>query len=98
MAFFVFVLFKVKPGSVEKFLTELEKAAKSTWTEIGCLQYEYAIDAADENAVILFEKYVDQAAFEVHRSMDYLKSFRSAVSELFDGEPLIIRGSRDLTI
>jgi quinol monooxygenase YgiN len=93
MPFFVFVRFKVKPGTVEKFLPELEKAAKSTRTEIGCLQYEYAIDAADENAVILFEKYVDQAAFEVHRSMDYLKSFRSAVAELFDGEPLIIRGN-----
>lgn len=98
MAFFVFVRFKVKSGRVQDFLKELEIAAKSTRTEIGCIQYEYAIDAADENAVILFEKYVDQAAFEVHRSMDYLKSFRSAVSELFDGEPLIVRGSRDLTI
>ena len=92
MAYFVFVRFKVKPGTINSFLPELEKAALSTRTEVGCLQYEYAIDAADENAVILFEKYVDLAAFEVHRSMDYLKSFRSAVSELFDGEPLIIRG------
>jgi quinol monooxygenase YgiN len=65
MTFFVFVRFKVKPGTVN----------------------------ADENAVILFEKYVDQAAFEIHRSMNYLKIFRSAVTELFDGEPLIIRGS-----
>lgn len=93
MAFFVFVRFKVKPGTVEKFLPELEKAAVATRNEKGCIQYEYAIDAADENAVILFEKYVDQAAFEVHRSMDYLKSFRSAVTELFDVDPVIIRGS-----
>jgi len=92
MAYFVFVRFKVKPGTINSFLPELEKAAKSTRTEVGCLQYEYAIDAADENAVILFEKYVDLAAFEVHRSMDYLKSFRVAISELFEGEPLIIRG------
>ena len=94
MAYFVFVRFKVKPGTINSFLPELEKAAKSTRTEVGCLQYEYAIDAADENAVILFEKYVNLAAFEVHRSMDYLKSFRAAVSELFDGEPLIIRGAQ----
>jgi quinol monooxygenase YgiN len=94
MAYFVFVRFKVKAGTVNSFLLELEKAAKSTRTEVGCLQYEYAIDAADENAVMLFEKYVDLSAFEVHRSMDYLKSFRSAVSELFDGEPLIIRGAQ----
>jgi quinol monooxygenase YgiN len=93
MAYFVFVRFKVKPGTINSFLPELEKAAKSTRTEVGCLQYEYAIDASDENAVMLFEKYVDLAAFEVHRSMDYLKSFREAVSELFDGEPLIIRGA-----
>lgn len=94
MVYFVFVRFKVKLGTINSFLPELEKAAKSTRTEVGCLQYEYAIDAADENAVMLFEKYVDLAAFEVHRSMDYLKSFRSAVSELFDGEPLIIRGAQ----
>lgn len=93
MTFFVFVRFKVKPGTVNAFLAELAKAAHATRVEVGCIQYEYAIDAADENAVILFEKYVDQAAFEIHRSMDYLKSFRSAVTELFDGEPLIIRGS-----
>ncbi|NCV44600.1 MAG: antibiotic biosynthesis monooxygenase [Actinobacteria bacterium] len=94
MAFFVFVRFKVKSGRVQDFLKELEIAAKSTRTEIGCIQYEYAIDAADENAVILFEKYIDQPAFEVHRSMDYLKSFRAKVTELFDGEPLIIRGEQ----
>ncbi|MFM8523321.1 MAG: putative quinol monooxygenase [Actinomycetota bacterium] len=94
MAYFVFVRFKVKPGTINSFLPELEKAAKSTRTEVGCIQYEYAIDAADENAVMLFEKYVDLAAFEVHRSMDYLKSFRATVSELFDGEPLIIRGAQ----
>jgi quinol monooxygenase YgiN len=94
MAYFVFVRFKVKSGTVHTLLSELEKAASSTRTEIGCIQYEYAIDAADENAVILFEKYVDQSAFEVHRSMDYLKSFRVAVSELFDGEPMIIRGAQ----
>lgn len=95
MAFFVFVRFKVKPGTVHTFLAELEKAALSTRTEIGCIQYEYAIDAADENAVILFEKYVDQSAFELHRSMDYLRSFRAAVGELFDGEPMIVRGASD---
>ncbi len=93
MAFFVFVRFKVKPGTVDKFLAELEKAALSTRSEIGCLQYEYAIDAADGSAVILFEKYVDQSAFEIHRSMHYLKSFREAVAELFDGETMIIRGA-----
>lgn len=95
MAFFVFVRFKVKKGTVHTFLSELEKAALSTRTEIGCIQYEYAIDAADENAVILFEKYVDQSAFELHRSMDYLRSFRAAVGELFDGEPMIVRGASD---
>lgn len=92
MSYFVFVRFKVKPGTIERFLPELEKAALSTRQEIGCIQYEYAIDDADQNAVILFEKYVDQAAFEVHRSMKYLKSFREAVMELFDGDPMIIRG------
>ena len=95
MTFFVFVRFKVKKGTVHTFLSELEKAALSTRTEIGCIQYEYAIDAADENAVMLFEKYVDQSAFELHRSMDYLRSFRAAVGELFDGEPMIVRGASD---
>lgn len=98
MAFFVFVRFKVKPGAIDKFLPELEKAASATRTEIGCIQYEYAVDAADENAVILFEKYVDQAAFEIHRSMYYLKSFREAVVELFDGEPVIIRGAQSIKL
>ena len=74
-------------------MAELEKATLSTRSEIGCIQYEYAIDADDESAVILFEKYVDQSAFEIHRSMHYLKSFREAVSELFDGQPMIIRGA-----
>jgi quinol monooxygenase YgiN len=93
VAFFVFVRFKVKPGTLDKFLTELEKAALSTRSEIGCLQYEYAVDTADKSAVILFEKYVDQAAFEIHRSMHYLKIFREAVAELLDGDPMIIRGA-----
>lgn len=92
MAYFVFVRFKVKSGTINSFLPELEKAAKSTRTEVGCLQYEYAIDAADENAVMLFEKYGDLAAFEVHRSMDYLQSFRATVGPLLEDDPTIIRG------
>jgi autoinducer 2-degrading protein len=92
VAFFVFVRFKVKPGKIKSFLTELDRAALTTRTEIGCIQYEYAIDTTDENAVILFEKYKDQTAFEIHRSMNYLKEFRVLVAELIDGEPTIFRG------
>jgi quinol monooxygenase YgiN len=56
-------------------------------TEEGTLQYILCEDAADENAVWMYEVYADQAAFEAHGSSDTMKALGGAIGPFLAGRP-----------
>ena len=73
------VEFTLKPDCVDKFRDRIRRHAKDSLAEAGCLQFDICSDRDDETKCFLFEKYVDDAAFEVHRSADYFKSLGTEI-------------------
>lgn len=55
-------------NALERMTAEVE--AK----EPGCLMYHSNISGNDENVIVLYERYVDQAAFDLHASSEHFKT------------------------
>ena len=51
----------------------LRRMAPLSRAEPGCLQYEVHGQADDPNTFVLFERYVDEAAFEAHTASPHLQ-------------------------
>lgn len=66
--FAIVVTIKVEPGQVDEVLAELKAhAARCLSNEPGTLQFDVLVPVEGENQVMLYEAYVDEAAFGAHR-------------------------------
>ena len=59
--------YKSKPGHSEKIAALLSKHVAETRAEPGCVQFVANRSTDDPDRFVLFEQYVDEAAFEAHR-------------------------------
>jgi quinol monooxygenase YgiN len=60
---------EVKPGEREAVLEAVKAhAARSLSSEPGTLQFDVLVPVDEDDKVMLYEMYVDEAAFEVHRN------------------------------
>ena len=57
----------VTPGHESTVVDLLRKNAAASETEPGCLEFTVHQHIDDPGAILLYERYVDQAAFEAHR-------------------------------
>lgn len=63
------VTIEVKPGQMEAVLEATKAhAARSLDSEPGTLQFDVLVPANEDGKVMLYEAYVDEAAFEVHHN------------------------------
>jgi quinol monooxygenase YgiN len=63
-----------KPGNREKVLEQLRKMSPLVAsTEPGCKLYQASISTENENLILLYEHYVDQAALAAHRETPHFK-------------------------
>ena len=58
---------KIKPDSVDAFMTRLAENAREARKEPGCRQFEVLVDPRDHTSVMLYECYKDVDAFEAHQ-------------------------------
>ena len=64
-----------KPGNRPKVLEQLKKIAPLVAaTEPGCKFYQVSKSTENENLIVLYEHYVDQAALAAHRETPHFKS------------------------
>lgn len=78
--------FSVLPGKREEFLVVAKADAEASVTkEAGCLQFDWAISAEDENAVLFYEVYTSREAFEEHMQQPHFADFKR------DGTPLLAK-------
>ena len=64
----IVVTIEVKPGQMQEVLKALKAhAARSLSSEQGTLQFDVLVPVDEGNKVMLYEAYVDEAAFETHR-------------------------------
>jgi (4S)-4-hydroxy-5-phosphonooxypentane-2,3-dione isomerase len=67
--------YRVKPGSVPFVLAELEAMKPLVQeNEPGCKFYQVSRSTDDENLLLLYEHYVDDAALNAHRETPHFKS------------------------
>lgn len=74
------VEFTIKSDFISQFRQRIQQQAEDSLTnESECHQFDVCFDPSDETKCFLYEKYTDEAAFEVHRWADYFKSFAADV-------------------
>jgi quinol monooxygenase YgiN len=81
-----------KPGNRPKVLEQLKKIAPLVAaTEPGCKFYQASISTENENLILLYEHYVDQAALAAHRETPHFK-------EIIEGTviPMLDNRAREL--
>lgn len=63
-----------KPGNRTKVLEQLKKMAPLVAsTEPGCKLYQASVSTENENLILLYEHYVDEAALAAHRETPHFK-------------------------
>jgi autoinducer 2-degrading protein len=78
--FSLFVSLTVRPEHVDRFLEAVEaQATASLANEPGCLRFDVCADEADPNHFLLYETYLDAAAFDAHRETPHFVTWRRAV-------------------
>lgn len=82
--FVVTVTFAVKPGRMDAFLPKImENARLSLRLEPGCGVFDVCTSPKAPDEVFLYERYEDEAAFEIHKTMPHYLDFSA------DAEPLL---------
>jgi quinol monooxygenase YgiN len=66
---------RIKPENLEKFMPEILANARAARTEAGCRQFDVLVDKNDPTKVMLYEIYVDDAAFEAHQQTAAFKHY-----------------------
>jgi|SRR6185312_4928492 len=87
MLFVVVVEFHLKEGARPQFRRLIDaNADASARSEPGCLQFDVLEPEGDDNRVLLYEVYSDEAAFNAHRQTDHFRTFASQSGALCVGK------------
>jgi len=74
--FVLAVSLKIKADCVDKFMAECLKNGKAAReNEPGCKQFDILVDPKDPTRAMLYEIYVDEAAFEAHQQTPHFKHY-----------------------
>jgi quinol monooxygenase YgiN len=87
MSFVLIVEFELKPGSLGEFMNLIgENARASLRDEKGCIQFDVLRPEGEEDRVVLYERYLDEAAFEAHLRTAHYLAFERRGGPLIKGE------------
>jgi len=75
----------VKAAELPALLEAASVMTADTLAEEGCLQYVFAVDAAEALVVHLFEHWESGEALEEHFSTDHFRSFSEVLINAADG-------------
>ena len=76
---------RIQDGKEEEALAQLQKMANAVGeNEPGALAYVFHRLQEDPMTVVLYESYVDDAAFQAHMKTPHMAELQSSISSLFD--------------
>jgi len=79
----VLVTFRLHDDAHDAFMPLMHQQAHTSLVhEPGCTRFDVCTDPEDPARVILYEIYVDHAAFEIHLASDHFAEFDSATANL----------------
>jgi quinol monooxygenase YgiN len=80
-SYVVVVEFSIRPERIEAFRPAMsENARRSLADEPGCVQFDVCADPADATRILLYERYVDEAAFRAHLASPHFLAFDRTVA------------------
>jgi quinol monooxygenase YgiN len=83
----------VKPESIDAALTAVTTSIAATHTEPGCIAYALHRDLADENRLVIVEKWTTADALTEHAQTPHLKQLFADLGPLLAAPPTIVRTS-----
>ena len=69
---------KYQPGAIERLKSAMQKMVAATRQEDGCINYDFAVDVADPDTLIIFERWRDRQALEAHFQTTHMAAWRKA--------------------
>lgn len=76
--------FTAKPGFEDEVAEMIAGLARDVRTEPGNLVFEPHREADDPRRFVVFEKYLDEDAFQAHMSMPYGAVFNARLNEIIE--------------
>lgn len=84
------VEFRIKAGQRDAFLEIIRDHASGTkHDEKGCLQFDVLLPEDDNNTVILFEMYRNDAARAIHAASPRMKATRAAYRDMIKSRHIV---------
>ena len=78
------VNFKIKEGQKAAFLEVMNPLMAGSQSEPGCIEYNLFGDTEDANALVLIEKFQDQAALDFHNEAEHFKQYAPKLGDFCD--------------
>ena len=73
---------EIIPGQIEPFRKAIEENSAASIKEPGCLQFHVVSSTTAPNRIFLYEIYVNEAAYQFHRTTEHFKKFDAVRSKL----------------
>ena len=75
MAYCLAVRWTIKDGELDAVLAALRPLVEASRAEPGCETYQAHRDPENPNAIFLYERYVDEAAYQAHADSEHFKKY-----------------------
>jgi quinol monooxygenase YgiN len=79
----------IKNESIESFKKQAAVIIQKTRKEKGCLFYSLFQDVSSPGEFLFYEEYASQEALDIHSNSEYLKTFRTIVSNMQSKEKVV---------
>ena len=91
MDFVVVASLEIKREHLAEFTRRIRvHASNSVASEPGCIGFEVCIDRENPHRMVLYEVYVDQAAFDAHLEMPFMQKHMQETAAMMAREPELI--------
>lgn len=76
---------RLRPETRDEALAAARRMQEATVAEPGCREYRFWIAIDDPHSLLLFERWDDQAALDVHLAAPHTREFGASISRYADG-------------
>jgi quinol monooxygenase YgiN len=75
-----------KPGEKDKIISKSQYLIESTRRESGCISYELFASMEDNDLLMMFERWENMIALELHKQTDHYQAFGQIIGNLLAKE------------
>ena len=77
--------FAAKPGAESRVALMVARYAEQVRGEAGCLSFDPFVRRDDDRRWVVFETYLDEAAFQAHMTTEHNRVFNEQISSHIEG-------------